>query len=173
MKINVSAALKRPGISVEFDCSKTIESIIVAGEKFEFISPLKVIGTMMHTGEDFIVKGQVKAKYKALCNRCSAVVINDLQFGFMEEFSKQEDEDYPDRYVYANNDIDLEVMLINNISLMIPMKHVCTEDCKGLCPVCGGNLNDKDCNCIEDKIMNSSPFAKIKEIYFDEDNREV
>lgn len=173
MKIDISAALNRPGTAVSFKCSKVIDKIILSGNILEFTSPLDIIGNVMYTGEDFNVKGQIEVEYKTQCNRCTKEVINNLKFDFSEEFSKVENEEHPDRYLFENNEIDLESMALNNISLMVPMKHLCDEDCKGLCPVCGGDLNDTDCECAEEQLLKSSPFANLGELSFDDENGEV
>ncbi|WDU84060.1 YceD family protein [Caloramator sp. Dgby_cultured_2] len=48
--------------------------------------------------------------------------------------------------------INLEDMIIDNIILSYPAKILCSDDCKGLCPVCGKNLNEGQCECLKDVI---------------------
>jgi uncharacterized protein len=169
MKTDISFALNRPGAAVNFDHEKVIEKIIIAGADVLFVSPVKVTGTLMYTGEDFIVKGTIQVLYLVQCNRCTADIKENLKFDFAEEYAKQEDDNHPDRYLFATNFIDIEAMVLDNISLQVPMKHVCNEDCLGLCPICGGNLNEKYCDCIEEERMKTSPFAKIKELSIEDE----
>ena len=124
----------------------------------------------MFTGKAYIVNGKAVVKYITFCNRCMKQLYCDLDFDFYEEYSKIEDEEHPDRYLFENNEIDLEEMVFNNISLSIPMKHLCDEDCKGLCSICGGDLNIEQCSCIQDEKLNSSPFAKIRELSFEDED---
>ncbi len=172
MKIDVTEALNNPGRSVKFNCLKEDFTGGFEESGIIFDSPLNVSGTLMYTSEDYIVKGDISISYKTQCDRCTKEIKNSLDINFNEEFEKVEDESHPDRYLFEQNEIDLEPMVIDNIALMMPMKHLCDIDCKGLCPVCGGNLNDKDCDCLEKELMKNSPFAKIKELNFDE-NGEV
>jgi len=172
LKIDVTAALHSPGKSIGFDLSEEIASAEIGGSRFEFLAPLIVKGKLMCTGEDFIIRGEIEVSYKTMCNRCAKELSNILKFDFSEEFSKIEDEDYPDRHLFSQNEIDLMPMAMDNISLMMPMKHLCDVACMGLCPICGGNLNDKDCGCLEEEKLKNSPFAKIKDLNFD-DNGEV
>ena len=169
LKIDVTAALNYPGKPTGFDLSEEIGPAEIAGETFEFISPLNVAGTLMYTGEDFIVKGGISVSYKTECDRCTKELHNTLGFDFSEEFAKTEDEGHPDRYLFSQNEIDLMPMVMDNISLMMPMKHLCDVGCKGLCPICGGNLNEKDCGCLEEEKLKNSPFAKIKDLNLDDD----
>ena len=170
MRIDVTAALNRPGKTDSFECSKTIKTANIAGEEVEFVSPVKVSGTLMYTGEDYIVKGNAEVKYKTSCSRCMKELTYDMSFDFYEEYSKVEDDDHPDRYLFENNEIDLEEMVINNISLTMPMKHICDEECKGLCGICGKNLNNETCSCVQDEKFKSSPFAKIKGMSFEDED---
>ncbi len=169
LKINITEALNNPGRSIKFSCTKDDFASEIGEGNISFDSPLKVAGTLMYTGEDYIVKGDISISYKTQCDRCTKELGNSLEIDFYEEYAKLEDESHPDRYLFEQNEIDLELMVTDNIALMMPMKHLCDIDCKGLCPVCGGNLNDKDCGCLEEEMMKNSPFAKIKELNFDDD----
>lgn len=62
---------------------------------------------------------------------------------------------------YENSFIDYLNILHEEILLNIPYRSLCKEDCKGLCPKCGANLNKESCNCI--KVKRSSPFAILKD----------
>ena len=169
MKIDVTAALNSPGKSIRFDLSEEVGPAEISGETFEFITPLHVTGSIMYTGEDFITKGEIGLSYRTECDRCMIELQNTLEIDFSEEFAKTEDESHPDRYLFSQNEIDLMPMVMDNIALMMPMKHLCDVGCKGLCPVCGGNLNEKDCGCFEEEKLKNSPFAEIQDLNFDDD----
>ena len=59
--------------------------------------------------------------------------------------------------------IDTDALLRNEISLNWPVKILCREDCKGLCPVCGRNLNEGDCGC--DTFVPDPRMAALKDIF--------
>jgi len=50
---------------------------------------------------------------------------------------------------YEGDEIDLEKIVVDSVFLSIPMKSLCKVDCKGLCPKCGKDLNEGDCDCTE------------------------
>jgi len=58
--------------------------------------------------------------------------------------------------------IDVFQVLYQQIFLLVPEKHICSEECKGLCPSCGVNLNTDSCNCKKD--LKSSPFDVLKNL---------
>ena len=63
---------------------------------------------------------------------------------------------------YREDLIDLETLVYEQILLQIPIKPVCGEDCRGLCPRCGANLNLSSCNCRQERA--ASPFAALKDM---------
>ena len=50
------------------------------------------------------------------------------------------------------NGIDIDELIMTDVTLEIPFQLLCREDCKGLCPVCGSDLNVKTCNCNQKQI---------------------
>lgn len=52
-----------------------------------------------------------------------------------------------DVYYYEGDEIDLDPFIYEEVLLNVPTRPVCTEDCKGLCPVCGKSKNVEDCQC--------------------------
>jgi uncharacterized protein len=59
------------------------------------------------------------------------------------------DEDFSAAF-YDNDEIDLEQLMRERFEMSLPMKPLCSEDCRGLCPVCGTNLNRGSCDCKTD-----------------------
>jgi uncharacterized protein len=58
--------------------------------------------------------------------------------------------------------VDLFQILYQQVLLLVPKKHVCSEECQGLCPTCGVNLNTDSCTCTKD--LKSSPFDVLKDL---------
>jgi uncharacterized protein len=65
-------------------------------------------------------------------------------------------------YVLAGDQVELGEMLREQIILAEPMQPLCREDCRGLCPVCGQNRNERECGCPEERP--SSPFEVLKRL---------
>lgn len=87
-----------------------------------------------------------------VCDRCA----EDFERKYSVELNKivvqrLENEDDSDDYIVAQNNIlDLDDLVYQEILLFLPQKILCREDCKGLCPKCGKNLNSGDCSCKAD-----------------------
>ena len=57
-----------------------------------------------------------------------------------------------DDYVIEEGAIDLNLLVNDAVMLNLPIKHLCDEDCRGLCPICGKDLNLEECGCSRDSI---------------------
>jgi uncharacterized protein len=102
------------------------------------------------------VKGHVKVQMEADCDRClePAACPIDADFelyyrpvteGYGEE--KAIDEGEAEMGFYEGDGVELNDVLREFVLLTLPMQRVCGEDCKGICPVCGQNRNQKECAC--------------------------
>ena len=63
---------------------------------------------------------------------------------------------------YENDEIDLGALMHEQFVLSLPMKPLCSEGCKGLCPVCGTNLNKGTCDC--KPVWEDPRFAALREL---------
>jgi len=123
------------------------------------IGPLKedvrVQFKLLKTGEKLAVKGDVTFSLILECSRCLTEFRKefteklDVFFlpGFSEAKEKELSEDEVRTLFYGGKGVDLFPVIRDTILLSIPMKPLCREDCKGLCPKCGKNLNDGPCGC--------------------------
>lgn len=105
-----------------------------------------------------LVKGRFDAEISAPCSRCletaSLLVGADFLYTLIparpetREDLELSAEDLETGY-YTGDFIDLAPMLCEQIILQVPMRVLCAETCKGLCPRCGENLNTTSCRCRE------------------------
>jgi uncharacterized protein len=109
-----------------------------------------------HAVKDIRVQGDLKVDVTASCDRCLETVAVPLQKRFdlvyfpADESDGGEDEvseSAIDVGFYEGNGLALNDVLREVVLLTLPMQIVCTEACKGICPVCGENKNQRDCDC--------------------------
>jgi uncharacterized protein len=62
----------------------------------------------------------------------------------------EQEEELDDQYLYQGNQLELAPMLREHVILSAPMQPLCSDDCVGLCPRCGKNLNEGRCQCAEE-----------------------
>lgn len=161
MILDISKLLKKK-IS-EFPFELTYNGDILEREDFEVVlkSPLKIRGTAYYGGEIVSVIGNISGIISAQCSRCLVMFDYPMDVDFDEKFSKStsEDESYP----ITDNSIDLTDMVIENLIVSMPLKPLCSEECKGLCLNCGSNLNESKCDCETDDI--NPKFAALKDLF--------
>ena len=124
------------------------------------ISPLHAKGEaelLENTGGEIRVRGHIAVTMEADCDRCLAkaeMPIDALFDLFYEPSSTVEGEDeiaidegQAQIGFYQEPGIELEEILQEQVLLMLPMHRLCDEACKGICPVCGQNRNETNCDC--------------------------
>jgi DUF177 domain-containing protein len=122
---------------------------------------LEALSLSVEKVEDVVfVRGRLGARVPQLCGRCleayAVTVEPEVDARFVPApTGRGEDHGLGARDLetdtYDNGVLDLDALLETETSLALPMKPLCREDCRGLCPVCGGNRNAIACSCEERK----------------------
>lgn len=114
---------------------------------------VKINGKITNSYGKYTVDGEVFSKLNLKCDCCLKDFQLDINFPIFEVFSKVESDD-EEIWFFSSKDniINLEQCIAMNISLNLPLKALCSPNCKGLCYVCGQNLNECDCGCQRDFI---------------------
>jgi uncharacterized protein len=123
-------------------------------------------------GLDILVRGHLAGRFALPCSRCLESFTSPLAADFdlllvpgpPAGLSAEEELSQPDLDLdyYTGEVVDLESILREQIILMLPIKPLCEEDCKGLCPRCGANLNRETCHCQTEAV--NSPFAHLAKV---------
>lgn len=132
-------------------------------EEASLASSATVVGRASRKNSVVKVNGNVRAEVEVFCDRCAAQIIVPLEVKFDVAFLPAENEksalenvelrkDDPDFAVYEGETLDLDDVAREQILLALPMRRLCREECKGLCPACGQNLNTGACSCAEKEI---------------------
>ena len=150
--LNVSQALKAPGQIFPFSARIDVEDADVFGETVRF-SPAELTGTLLGAGETVSVRGEVRCEATMACARCLRPVAVPLRVEMDERFSRRPARGRGRRgetRAIVDSCIDLTDCARELLILELPMRVLCSEDCKGLCPVCGADRNEVSCACLED-----------------------
>ncbi|MGH9502897.1 MAG: YceD family protein [Terriglobales bacterium] len=109
--------------------------------------------------KDIRLAGGLETRVELACARCLEAVRRDVSHKFdllyrpqgadagKEELSVTSAE--AEVSYYQGEGLQLEEVLQEQVILSLPLKVICRDDCKGLCPHCGKNLNEQDCGCAE------------------------
>ena len=134
------------------------EEVELEEEGARLIADAAVEGGATRKGEQVRLRGTIKTEVELLCDRCAAPRDAPLAVEFDTSFIPQEVEAGKEENVellpedlglsaYEGDAVDLDELVREQILLALPSRHLCREDCKGLCQKCGANLNDGHCSC--------------------------
>jgi uncharacterized protein len=133
-----------------------------------FIGDINVDCKMDKSQHQIVLTCEIYAKTNFICDRCDQQYETELKSEFVISFlfakSENMEDDYNVRYLSPEQDkIDITKDVFEYAELSIPMKKLCSDDCKGLCSKCGTNLNEKKCDC-KFEINNDiwAPLEKLK-----------
>ncbi len=115
---------------------------------------ISVTGKILCRGDVLDLSAHVESDFQVSCARCLKPIFKTMSFDF-EETLAQEGEEITDRdsvIVFSGATIDLSEIVISNALLNLSYKYLCSEDCRGICPKCGADLNEGNCGCTHDEI---------------------
>lgn len=166
--IDVSAALKNPGSQFPFTESLSFEPCTVLGEELSFEGAV-LQGDFFGAGETVSIKARLTVTVHAVCSRCLEPVEYPMDLEVRADFARNPDED---SYPFTGHEIDAGKAAFDEMLTEMPMRFLCSEDCKGLCPVCGINRNISLCTCLTGAAR-PNPFSALSSLLGDQNNEEV
>lgn len=166
-----------PGKGLEFDWNKEVKYLQKYLFKeniteFQFKDPLRASFKIDKVNRDIIIKGGINTRLTLYCSRCLEKIYYSINAKIDRIFFPRAQEEYQEEkelrredfeVEYYNQEIDLLEIIKEQILLDIPYKVLCRKDCKGLCSICGINLNSEQCRCHINKVIDSR-FAVLKNL---------
>jgi uncharacterized protein len=157
----------RGGDTYERTFPLELEPVVLGGETYRVLAPDGVAVAVDRIAGGFLVDVSVSARLYGACARC-------LQEGVVEVFAEQEefvptskegwDESELSPFVEGTL-VDVGGLTREAVVLAIPEQILCSSECKGLCPVCGRNLNKEECGCPREAV--DERWSTLRDIKFD------
>lgn len=133
-----------------------------------FPSPMKVRGEITNTAGYMRMTLTMSCEYEAQCARCLSPVSGEFTLDLEKTVAPRDllgdlDEDKLDEFaIIEDGFLDMDEQLREQLEMEFPMRFLCKEDCKGLCPKCGKNLNEGECDCDHTEIdPRMEPLRKL------------
>lgn len=172
MLVNLSDVLTSEGRQTTREVPLEMACFENRGESFEILSKSPVSFTFSNVGTDKArAGGKVELVFRTRCDRCLTEVRTELKLNFDRVVTSPgvEDEEADDLSFMEGYQLDVEAFVHNEILVNWPVKILCKEDCRGICPVCGQNRNMAECGC--DTFVPDPRMAVIQDIF--NKNKEV
>jgi uncharacterized protein len=135
------------------------EELILDEEGARLLEPPQIRGRASRKGEEVRLRGQITARAEVDCDRCLKSIAVPIETEFdatyipASEYAAKETAELQAEdlllSVYEGEAIDVDEIVREQILLALPARVLCTEDCKGFCPVCGSDRNTNACQCEE------------------------
>jgi len=142
----------------------------LAFEGAEFSRAVEVDLTFRSSGDDFFCTGTARTEVGLQCSRCLENYLHPLKIRleFLVRVGKDQIEiQYPDQaeplISPGSQSFSVDSLIKETVLLNLPLKPLCSEECKGLCPMCGANLNTSSCRCKKEKL--DPRWEKLKDIF--------
>lgn len=156
MLIHLSEILMTEGKEYLYEAPIEMEAFHCNGQDYPVLEKQPVQFKICFNGNHtFSVEAKGFVRLGLVCDRCLEEVPTDFQIALCDEIDLHaehtEDEGVIDEQAYMKDDqLDTEQLVIQELLLHMPMKVLCTEDCRGICNQCGKNLNHGACDCEEE-----------------------
>jgi uncharacterized protein len=148
---------KLEGQSAGFAHTYAPDELVLDDEHARLVEPPQVNVRLRRSGHDVRLQGEIRARAEVDCDRCLKSVEVPIETTFdvtyvpASDYVEGDDAELQAEdlslSVYEDGAIDMDELVREQVLLAMPARALCTEDCKGLCPACGANRNETDCEC--------------------------
>ena len=174
--------IKGKEFSHEFEENPQVFPIIaemIKNRQCEFLKPFNIYLKAFSVREIIEVQGTLKTRARLSCSRClknfDTPLASDFELsytkeipGLMDVFDEQEIElkvEEIGMFYFKGEEINLQQGIQEQVVMALPLQPLCDENCKGLCPRCGSDLNQGDCGCKNE--LSANKFAVLKNLKLD------
>jgi len=184
LRIPLSTVAKSKGFALEEEVSEA--DLRPTGAPKSTLVRVRVAGTVSAIDTEILFDGVLQGTFERPCDRCLALTQQtvdvetvwyfepglespapDETIEFTEEDAFEEESGDDRVRFFDGKELDFAPHVWEAMVLEDPSKLYCSEDCPGLCPKCGANLNDGACGCAPDEAASGTGLAALKDLFPD------
>ncbi|MDR2357625.1 MAG: DUF177 domain-containing protein [Oscillospiraceae bacterium] len=149
MVLDLRDLLLSPGDSVPFDYAPDLSELLSESIP-EIIGEPRAVGSVRNSAGLLTLTADVSAVARGVCARCLGEFDMPLDRRISVTLVREEDAEREDidKYVISGDCVDVDGIVTTEFILNADQAVLCREDCKGLCEICGADLNDGPCGCV-------------------------
>ena len=165
MKVNIADLAANAGMEAPFSFEMEAANLDLGAQDYRIEGKVLVEGTVLYTGRRWRAAGIIRCTKAFDCDRCLAPCEEAQEHSFSEEFRREGEggENEDEVNVFSGDAIDLSDLVRDTILAAQPLSKLCKPDCRGLCAVCGANLNEGDCGC--DRDVPDPRLAALRDLW--------
>ena len=163
MRFDVRPILHTPGKRLTFQFSLDLSDVEFAG-RHPISRPVEVEGAVSNTADLLELELTARTTLDAVCDRCGKAFLQDKAVPFRCLLAEElQNEDNDEIVLLDGDEVDLDDVATTAFVLAMDSKNLCSEDCKGICPGCGVDLNVEACRCKPEVDPRLAVLAKLLE----------
>jgi uncharacterized protein len=147
MKIDIAGVINCDGAKLDIEKEYEVGKFEFSGNEYFFEKPVKVVGRIKNIGSALRMTIAIEGEYKSFCDRCGCDIQKTVSNETEEDITGGSEDFDEEMFVLNGHVLDISGAVETLLYTGLPMINLCKEDCKGLCPKCGANLNKTECNC--------------------------
>ena len=161
MRLDVKAILTAPGKELPFRFSMDLSDVEFGG-RCPVKEPVEVEGRVRNRADVLELELTAKTVLASVCDRCMKPFSNPKTVSYQCMLAEEvQDEENDDIVLLEKGEVDVEELARTAFILEMDTKTLCSEDCKGLCPRCGADLNLGPCSCKKEVDPRLAVLAKL------------
>ena len=165
MIIDLEDALSNARFVKDLTADIGIDTVKVTGNEYRIAEKDPVEVSIRNIGRSKVnITAETSVVLEVPCDRCLKDTPVPIKISCDMEYDALDKSDKPDILSFIHDtEFDVDELVRTEIVTDFPVKVLCNEDCKGLCPVCGKDLNEGECGC--DRSFIDPRMAKIQELF--------
>lgn len=161
MRLDLRPILRTPGASLPFQFQLDLSGMDFYGAR-PFAHPVRVSGAVRNMAGALSLEGTAETTLELVCDRCLKPFSQDLALPVSTLLAEElEDEENDEIVLLQDGAADLDEIFTTALVLSMDAKHLCSEDCRGLCPTCGADLNLGPCQCRKEPDPRFAALAQL------------
>ena len=166
MRLNLKDIILVPGGVLPFAFTLDLSQEEFNGAR-PVTDPVEVTGVVRNMAGALVLHGEAKTTLSLVCDRCAKPFRREKVVSYETLLADRlENGEQDDIVPLEGDELDVGRLMTDTFILEMDTKNLCTEDCKGLCPGCGANLNSEPCRCRREPDPRLAGLAK----FFEQDN---
>lgn len=164
MKLDLKQIARVPGESLPFEFELDLSGFEWNGEK-PVVNPIHVEGVVRNMAGALLLSARLSSELSVVCDRCARPFSKVQEVEYETLLASELEDEENDEIILLDKDeqLDLDELMSDVFILNMDTKNLCSEDCKGICPGCGVDLNEGTCRCKKEIDPRLAKLAELLE----------
>lgn len=164
MKLDLKQIAREPGATLPFELDLDLSGLVWNGEQ-PVTEPVHVEGRVRNMAGAMLMNAVLTTNLSLKCDRCAKPFTREKTVEYETLLAMELENEENDDIILPDKDgqLDLDELMGDVFILDMDMKNLCSEDCKGLCPGCGVDLNEEPCRCKKEVDPRLAKLAQLLE----------